>query len=49
MHPTEECADDVGIDDAGERVALLGEEPDVVVQGLAGLLLAVLEVPRIAR
>ena len=28
---------------------MLGEAPDVVVQGLAGLLFAVLEVPRVAR
>ena len=49
VRPAEERADDVGVDDTGERVALLGEVPDVVTQGLAGLLLAVLEVPRIAR
>ena len=45
----EERANDVGVADVGERVALLGEAPDVVMQGLAGLLLAVLEIPRIAR
>ena len=43
----EERADDVGVDDTGERVALLGEAPDVVSQGLAGLRLATLEVPRV--
>ena len=46
--PAEECADDVGIDDVSERVVLLGEAPDVVVQGLTALLLASLEVPRVA-
>ena len=49
VRPAEERVDDVGVDDAWERVALLGEAPDVVAQGLAGLLLAVLEVPRVAR
>ena len=48
MCPAEERTDDVGVDDARQRVALLGEAPDVVTQGLAGLLLAVLEVPRVA-
>ena len=49
MRTAEEHTDDVGIDDARQLVALLGEAPDVVAQGLAGLLLAILEVPRIAR
>ena len=49
VHPAEERADDVGVDYAGERVALLGKAPDVVAQGLAWLLLAILEVPRIVR
>ena len=49
MHPAEESTDDVGVNDAWERVTLLGEAPDVVAQRLAGLLLAVLEVRRIAR
>ena len=49
VRPAKEHADDVGVDDAWERVALLGEAPDVVALGLAGLLLAILEVPRIAR
>jgi len=40
---------DVGVDDSRQRVALLGEAPDVVAQGLTGLLLAALEVPRVAR
>ena len=49
VRPAEERADDIGVDDAWERVALPGEAPDVVAQGLIGLLLAVLEIPRIAR
>ena len=48
MRPAEERTDDVGVDDAWQRVALLGEAPDVVAQGLTGLLLAALEVPRVA-
>ena len=35
-------------DDVREQVVLLGEAPDVVRQGLAGLLFATLEVPRVA-
>ena len=49
MRPAEERTDDVGVDDARQRVALFGEAPDVVAQGLTGLLLAALEVPRVAR
>ena len=49
VRPAEERTDDVGIDDARQRVALLGEAPDVVAQALAGLLFAVLEVPRVPR
>ena len=49
VSPAVERADDIGINNAWERVTLVGEAPDVVVQGLAGLLLVVLEVPRIAR
>ena len=49
VRPAEEHADDIGVDDAWERVPLLGEAPDVVAQGLTGLLLAALEVPRVAR
>jgi hypothetical protein len=41
-------ADDNGVDDIGERIALLGEVSDVVPQGLAGLLPTTLEVPRVA-
>ena len=47
-HPGEECADEIGVDDIRERVALLGEAPNVVPQGLTGLLLTTLEVPRVA-
>ena len=46
VRPAEERTDDVGFDDAWQRVALLGEAPDVVAQGLTGLLLAALEVPK---
>ena len=49
VRPAEERADDVGVDDTWECVALLGEVPDVVTQGLTGLLLAVLVIPRITR
>ena len=42
--PREECADDVCVDDIREGVALLG-----IPQGLVGLLLAALEVPRVPR
>ena len=49
VRPAEERTDDVGVDDARQRVALFGEAPDVVAQGLTGLLLAALEVPRVAR
>jgi hypothetical protein len=49
VRPTEERTDDVGVDDARQRVALLGEASDIVAQGLSGLLLAALEVPRVAR
>ena len=48
-HPREECADDVHVDDIGEGVASLGEPTDVIPQGLARLLLAALEVPRVLR
>ena len=40
--PKEECADDVCIDDIREGVASFGEPTDVILQGLAGLLLAAL-------
>ena len=41
--------DDVGVGDAGELSALLGETTNVVAQGLVGLLMAPLEIPRIPR
>ena len=48
-HPREECADDVHVNDIREGVASLGEPTDVIPQGLARLLLAALEVPRVTR
>ena len=45
----EEHADDVYVDDIREGVASLGELADVVPQGLAGLLLATLEVLGVPR
>ena len=42
--PREECVDDVRVDDIREGVASLGEPVDVILQGLAGLLLATLKV-----
>ena len=47
--PREECTNDIRIDDIRERVASLGEPTGVIPQGLAGLLLAALEVPGIPR
>ena len=47
--PEEECADDVCVDDIREGVASLGEPANVVPQGLAGLLLATLEVLGVPR
>jgi hypothetical protein len=47
--PGEEGAGHVGVDDVRERVALFGKAPDIVPEGLAELLLAALEVPRVAR
>ena len=44
-----ECANDVCVDDIREGVASLGEPADVILQGLAGLLLAALEVPGVTR
>ena len=38
-HPGKECADDIHIDDIREEVESLGEPADVVLQGLARLLL----------
>ena len=47
--PGKECADDVYVDDIKEGVALLREPMDVILQGLAGLLLIALEVPGVPR
>ena len=47
--PGEECADDIRVDDIREGVASLREPADVIPQGLAGLLLAALEVPGVTR
>ena len=49
VRPREECADDVYIDDIREGVASFGEPADVILQGLAELLLAALEVPGVSR
>ena len=38
VHPAEERTDDIGVDDAQQRVALLGEAPDVLVERLTFLL-----------
>ena len=47
--PGEECADDVHVGDIREGVASMEEPIDVIPQGLAGLLLAALEVPGVSR
>jgi hypothetical protein len=47
--PGQEHADDVGINDVGQLIALLGETANVVTQGLIWLLSTVLEVPRVPR
>ena len=49
VHPGEERADDVCVDDIREGVASLGESLDIIPQGLAGLLLAALEVLGVPR
>ena len=46
-HATDEGVDDVGICDVGELIALLGEMLDVLPEGLARPLPAVVEVPRV--
>jgi hypothetical protein len=45
--PREKRTNNVSVDDIRERIALLGEPADVVPQGLARLLFAALEVPRV--
>ena len=47
--PGEEYADDVCVDDIREGVASLRKPTDVILQGLAGLLLIALEVPGVSR
>ena len=47
--PREEWADDIHVDDIREGVASLLEHVDVIPQGLAGLLLAALEVLGVIR
>ena len=47
--PGEERTDDVRVDDIKVGVASLGEPTDVIPQGLAGLLLAALEVLGVSR
>ena len=49
VSPRKECADDVRVDDIREGVASLREPTDVILQGLAGLLLIALEVPGVPR
>ena len=44
----EDSTDHVGVDDVREGVALFGEMTDVIPDGLAALLIAALEVPRVA-
>ena len=48
-HPGEECTDDIRFDNIREGVASLGEPTDVILQGLARLLLAALEVLGVSR
>ena len=49
VRPREEHTDDVCVDNIREGVASLGEPTDVISQGLAGLLLAALEVLGVSR
>jgi hypothetical protein len=44
-HAANEGIDDVGIGDAGELIALLGETLDVLPEGLVGPLPVVAEIP----
>jgi hypothetical protein len=44
-----ERQDDVSVTDLGELMTFLGETPDVIPQGFTLLLLAILQVPRVAR
>ena len=47
--PRKECVDDIRVDNIRKGVASFGEPTDVIPQGLAGLLLAALEVPGVPR
>ena len=47
--PRQESSYDVGVGDVGQLVALLGEAPDVPMEGFISLLAAVLEVPWVPR
>ena len=47
--PRQESSYDVGVDDVGQLVALLGEAPDVSTKGFFGLLSTVLEIPLVPR
>jgi hypothetical protein len=47
--PRQECADDIGIGNVGQVIALPGEMSDVVTEGLMWLLPVVLEVPGVLR
>ena len=47
--PGKDHPNDVGVDDSGQHVALLGEAPDVLVESLPLVLPAVLQVLRVPR
>jgi hypothetical protein len=42
------CRDDIGVIDLRELMAFLGETPDLIQQGFTLLLLAALQIPRVA-
>ena len=48
-HPGQEGSYNVGIGDVRELIALLGEAPDIPMEGLTGLLMVVLKVPWVPR
>ena len=47
--PGQESPNNVSVGDVRKLVALLGEAPDVPMEGFSGLLPAVLEVPWVSR
>ena len=47
--PRQEGSYNIGVGDVRELIALSGEAPDVVTEGLTGLLSAVFEVPWVPR